>query len=119
MLDYRTNRDIPREIRRALFERDIASVYLMALIGAGLADARLSRPTVRALYTGLVDGLGQWFDLLACFYGVPVPEALRDAVNWQGVLDRHIAERDAARASHAQYVAAGRKPMIVFPPEHK
>lgn len=120
MLDYFTDRDIPREIRRALFERDIASVYLMALVGAAIADTPLSQAVTRALYDGLVRGLRQWFDLVACFYGVPIPAALRDSVNWQEVLERHIAERDAARVAHAQYVAGGRKPMIVFPPEqHK
>lgn len=114
-LDYVVDREIPREIRRALYERDIGTIYLLAVLGAAFAREPFSPEVTRALYNGWVNGLRQWLDMLAQLFGVPVPPELRESVDWGAAFARHEQARHASKLAHERFVVGGREPTLLIP----
>jgi hypothetical protein len=113
--EYLTNRLIPREVRRACYERDLAFIHLAALAGADALGRDLDRETIDLLYRGWVSGFRSWFDAIASMYGVTIPDDLRAHANWQRIIDEHervVAARDAI---HERFASGGDQPLLVAP----
>lgn len=117
MIGYLTDHTMPREVRRCLYERDLAGVYWNALIGACVLNSPPRPWVVEALYEGWTEGLGAWFDLIATEFGIEVPDDLRKRVDWTDAARRHAEEQQAADLSRRAFIDGGRKPMLVVPRE--
>jgi hypothetical protein len=115
LLDLVVDRRLPRAVRRALYERELAGVYVAAVFGAAFSQREPPDWMVRALYEGFTVGMGEWFDYAATALGAVIPDDLRTHVDWPRIFVEHQEARRAAELSRARFEQGGRRPMLVNP----
>jgi hypothetical protein len=117
MFGYLTDRHSPREMRRALLERDVAHVLRAAMHGAELRSEVPPQWMIDASFERFGAGLRPWFDLMASAFGLEVPDDLRQHTDWRAVVQAHRELQAARRSAVARYEEGGRQPMLVLPPD--
>jgi len=97
---YLYDRTIPREVRQTLRLRDMSDAAFFALAATDLAAIALPQANIGCLYRAWTNNCARWFDYVATFFDIEVPNKLRLRVDWVAALMQHAAERSAA--THAE-----------------